>query len=101
MSAAAEVAELVAANLARAAELSEELRRTRPADVPDEYKRELRDIAHGVGITLDNRRARVAGTSRDFALVGVADGQRPQYEAEWAWGSVAYVIAHSGGRFKS
>jgi hypothetical protein len=88
-------------SVARATELAEELRGTRPANVDPEYKRELVEIANKLGVTLDGRRARVAGVARDFARVQITETSGPHYEVEWAWGSVAHVIAHTGGRFKS
>lgn len=91
----------MSAELERVAVLAEELRRTRPDDVPQESKRELAALARTLGVTLDGRRAVVAGTSLDFARVQITEPNGPQYEGEWAWGSVAHVIAHSGGRFKS
>jgi hypothetical protein len=52
----------------------------------------------GASVTLDERPARITGYRREFATV--TDRADPARSAEWAWPTVARIVAR-GGEFAS
>jgi hypothetical protein len=49
----------------------------------------------GASVTLDGRPAKITGYRREFATV--TDRADPVRSAEWAWSTVARIVARGGG----
>ncbi|HEX2242599.1 MAG TPA: hypothetical protein VHK27_04995 [Gammaproteobacteria bacterium] len=49
-----------------------------------------------IPVTLDGKPARVTGYRNEFATV-----RNQQYGVEFAWATVAHIIANRGGKFES
>ena len=56
-------------------------------------KREIKDRANAIGITLDGAPATVVGIQEPFAIVYSAE--KPQ-GFEWSWPTVARIVAGNG-----
>jgi hypothetical protein len=52
-------------------------------------------------VTLDGRRAKINGYGLDFAKVTIAERSGPQYSIEFAWPTVAHIVANRGAAFRS
>ncbi len=61
--------------------------------IPERERRALVEAARAGGATLNGERAHITGVMRDFARVTQATSG---LSAEWAWPTVARVIANGG-----
>lgn len=52
----------------------------------------------GTPVTLDGKRAVIAGVKNDFATVATIP-QGPRYE--WAWETVEHIVTERAGKFKT